>query len=191
MSAPGGRCTTLRPGEASRPTSRSSSPGSPLSRSSRSTWTSYQSSWPTRSRSSTPWKRSVGSASGCCGWAPTPAAPFKRLTALLADHFDTPPWQGEFAEVVPHLTVGLAGHAVGCTLSEAARRPGAQAPCALPGHGSGRDERRRHQLGARPPRAALGSGHRPLARNGLRRMPVIVVLPDGPRSRAPDLDELG
>jgi 2'-5' RNA ligase len=51
---------------------------------------------------------------------PTPAAPFKRLTAMLAGHFDTPPWQGEFAEVVPHLTVGLAGHAVGCTLSEAA-----------------------------------------------------------------------
>jgi 2'-5' RNA ligase len=51
---------------------------------------------------------------------PTPAAPFKRLTARLATHFDTPPWQGEFSEVVPHLTVGLAGHAVGCTLSEAA-----------------------------------------------------------------------
>jgi 2'-5' RNA ligase len=51
---------------------------------------------------------------------PAPTDPFKRLTALLADHFETPPWQGEFAEVVPHLTVGLAGHAVGCTLSEAA-----------------------------------------------------------------------
>jgi 2'-5' RNA ligase len=51
---------------------------------------------------------------------PSPADPFKRLTALLANHFDTPPWQGEFADVVPHLTVGLAGHAVGCTLSEAA-----------------------------------------------------------------------
>jgi 2'-5' RNA ligase len=52
--------------------------------------------------------------------SPIPAAPFKRLTALLATHFDTPPWQGEFAEVVPHLTVGLAGHAVGYTLAEAA-----------------------------------------------------------------------
>jgi 2'-5' RNA ligase len=51
---------------------------------------------------------------------PVPAAPFRRLTSRLATHFDTPPWQGEFAEVVPHLTVGLAGHAVGCTLSEAA-----------------------------------------------------------------------
>jgi 2'-5' RNA ligase len=52
--------------------------------------------------------------------APTPADPFKRLTAMLASHFDTPPWKGEFAEVVPHLTVGLAGHAVGNTLEEAA-----------------------------------------------------------------------
>jgi 2'-5' RNA ligase len=51
---------------------------------------------------------------------PSPADPFKHLTATLANHFDTPPWQGEFAEVVPHLTVGLAGHAVGCTLVEAA-----------------------------------------------------------------------
>jgi len=52
--------------------------------------------------------------------SPTPAAPFKRLTTVLADHFDTPPWQGEFPEVVPHLTVGLAGHALGSTLSDAA-----------------------------------------------------------------------
>jgi len=52
--------------------------------------------------------------------APTPAEPFKRLTAVLATHFATPPWKGEFAEVVPHLTVGLAGHAVGQTLAQAA-----------------------------------------------------------------------
>jgi 2'-5' RNA ligase len=51
---------------------------------------------------------------------PTPATPFKRLTSRLADHFDTPPWQGAFAEVVPHLTVGLAGCAVVNSLSEAA-----------------------------------------------------------------------
>jgi 2'-5' RNA ligase len=51
---------------------------------------------------------------------PCPDAPFKRLTSLLSSHFDTPPWQGEFADVVPHLTVGLAGYALGCTLSEAA-----------------------------------------------------------------------
>jgi 2'-5' RNA ligase len=52
--------------------------------------------------------------------APTPDEPFKRLTARLAEHFDTPPWQGEFADVVPHLTVGLAGYALGATLAEAA-----------------------------------------------------------------------
>jgi 2'-5' RNA ligase len=52
--------------------------------------------------------------------APSPSGPFKRLTAVLADHFDTQPWQGEFPEVVPHLTVGLAGHSLGSTLSDAA-----------------------------------------------------------------------
>jgi 2'-5' RNA ligase len=52
--------------------------------------------------------------------SPTPAEPFKRLTDVLANRFDTPPWQGEFPEVVPHLTVGLAGHALGSTLAEAA-----------------------------------------------------------------------
>lgn len=51
--------------------------------------------------------------------APTPAEPFKRLTARLADHFDTPPWEGKFDEVVPHLTVGLAGHAPGPSLADA------------------------------------------------------------------------
>jgi len=60
--------------------------------------------------------------------APTPAGPFKRLTALLADRFDTPPWQGEFPEVVPHLTVGLAGHARGSTLSDAAEDLAAKLP---------------------------------------------------------------
>ncbi len=52
--------------------------------------------------------------------SPTPAGPFKRLTTVLADRFDTPPWQGEFSEVVPHLTVGIAGHSLGSTLSDAA-----------------------------------------------------------------------
>jgi 2'-5' RNA ligase len=52
--------------------------------------------------------------------APTPDEPFKSLTTLLAGHFSTPPWQGEFAEVVPHLTVGLAGYAIGHTLADAA-----------------------------------------------------------------------
>lgn len=40
--------------------------------------------------------------------APAPAEPFKQLTSILANHFGTPPWGGEFTEVVPHLTVGLA-----------------------------------------------------------------------------------
>jgi 2'-5' RNA ligase len=40
--------------------------------------------------------------------APVPAEPFKDLTSVLAARFGTPPWEGEFAEVVPHLTVGLA-----------------------------------------------------------------------------------
>jgi len=61
---------------------------------------------------------------------PKPAAPFKTLTSLLASHFDTPPWQGEFAEVVPHLTVGLAGHALGHSLSEAAADLVAKLPVA-------------------------------------------------------------
>lgn len=52
--------------------------------------------------------------------APSPAAPFKRLTTLLADHFATPPWQGAFPEVVPHLTVGLAGEAGETSLAAAA-----------------------------------------------------------------------
>lgn len=39
---------------------------------------------------------------------PQPAEPFKQLTAALAERFGTPPWAGEFAEVVPHLTVAHA-----------------------------------------------------------------------------------
>ncbi|MGH9106449.1 MAG: 2'-5' RNA ligase family protein [Acidimicrobiales bacterium] len=52
--------------------------------------------------------------------APSPAEPFKRLTSLLASRFGTPPWQGEFKEVVPHLTVGLAGWAPAGGLPDAA-----------------------------------------------------------------------
>lgn len=40
--------------------------------------------------------------------APEPAQPFLTLTARLADEFGTPPWEDEYDEVVPHLTVGLA-----------------------------------------------------------------------------------
>lgn len=40
--------------------------------------------------------------------APSPAEPFRRLTSRLAEVFGTPPWDDEFDEVVPHLTVALA-----------------------------------------------------------------------------------
>ena len=42
--------------------------------------------------------------------APEPAAPFKHLTELLSGAFPAyPPYAGQFAEVVPHLTVGDHG----------------------------------------------------------------------------------
>jgi 2'-5' RNA ligase len=40
--------------------------------------------------------------------SPQPADPFRALTALVAERFDTPPWAGAFDEVVPHLTVAHA-----------------------------------------------------------------------------------
>lgn len=40
--------------------------------------------------------------------APEPANPFLRLTARLAERFGTPPWENEFDEVIPHLTVAHA-----------------------------------------------------------------------------------
>jgi 2'-5' RNA ligase len=44
--------------------------------------------------------------------APQPAAPFLTLTAQLAERFGTPPWDDEFDEVVPHLTVAHASDGV-------------------------------------------------------------------------------
>lgn len=44
--------------------------------------------------------------------APEPAEPFRQLTARLAARFGTPPWEDEFDEVVPHLTVAHAGEGV-------------------------------------------------------------------------------
>jgi 2'-5' RNA ligase len=44
--------------------------------------------------------------------APEPAAPFLRLIDRLADHFGTPPWDDEFDEVIPHLTVAHASDGV-------------------------------------------------------------------------------
>jgi hypothetical protein len=40
--------------------------------------------------------------------APEPARPFLDLVHLLSDRFGTPPYEDEFDEVVPHLTVGHA-----------------------------------------------------------------------------------
>ena len=60
--------------------------------------------------------------------APTPDEPFKRLTSLLASHFGTPPWAGEFNEVVPHLTVGLTGHGIESPLHDAADDLSAKLP---------------------------------------------------------------
>jgi 2'-5' RNA ligase len=44
--------------------------------------------------------------------APEPAAPFLELTNVLADRFGTAPWEDEFDEVVPHLTVAHASDGV-------------------------------------------------------------------------------
>jgi 2'-5' RNA ligase len=44
--------------------------------------------------------------------APEPAAPFLALTSRLADRFGTPPWEDEFDEVIPHLTVAHASDGV-------------------------------------------------------------------------------
>jgi 2'-5' RNA ligase len=44
--------------------------------------------------------------------APHPAAPFLRLIEVICKHFpDTPPYGGEFADAIPHLTVAQAGDA--------------------------------------------------------------------------------
>jgi 2'-5' RNA ligase len=40
--------------------------------------------------------------------APEPVQPFLDLVGLLAERFGTPPYEDEFDEVVPHLTVGHA-----------------------------------------------------------------------------------
>ena len=44
--------------------------------------------------------------------APEPADPFLKLTHRIADRFNTPPWDDEFDEVVPHLTVAHASDGV-------------------------------------------------------------------------------
>ena len=44
--------------------------------------------------------------------APEPVAPFLTLTTRLAEQFATPPWEDEFDEVIPHLTVAHASDGV-------------------------------------------------------------------------------
>jgi 2'-5' RNA ligase len=44
--------------------------------------------------------------------APEPAEPFLKLTHRIAERFNTPPWEDEFDEVVPHLTVAHASDGV-------------------------------------------------------------------------------
>lgn len=44
--------------------------------------------------------------------APDPGEPFIKLTTMLADRFGTPPYDDEFDQVVPHLTVGHASDGV-------------------------------------------------------------------------------
>jgi 2'-5' RNA ligase len=44
--------------------------------------------------------------------APEPAEPFIKLTSRLSDRFGTPPYDDEFDEVVPHLTVAHASDGV-------------------------------------------------------------------------------
>jgi 2'-5' RNA ligase len=44
--------------------------------------------------------------------APEPSAPFLEMTNRIAERFGTPPWEGEFDEVIPHLTVAHASDGV-------------------------------------------------------------------------------
>jgi 2'-5' RNA ligase len=44
--------------------------------------------------------------------APDPVEPFVKLTSRLADRFGTPPYDDEFDEIVPHLTVAHASDGV-------------------------------------------------------------------------------
>jgi 2'-5' RNA ligase len=44
--------------------------------------------------------------------APEPSVPFLKLTNRIADRFGTPPWEDEFDEVIPHLTVAHASDGV-------------------------------------------------------------------------------
>ena len=86
--------------------------------------------------------------------APEPAAPFLRLTDRLADHFGTPPWDDEFDEVIPHLTVAHASD--GVELQPVAADLSGRLPVGVPGRGGVGDGRRRDALGAPAPGEAAG-----------------------------------
>ncbi|MGH3627122.1 MAG: 2'-5' RNA ligase family protein, partial [Sciscionella sp.] len=58
--------------------------------------------------------------------APEPAEPFVELTNRLSERFTTPPWEGEFDKVVPHLTVAHSGE--GVDLDPVAQNVAAQLP---------------------------------------------------------------
>jgi 2'-5' RNA ligase len=58
--------------------------------------------------------------------APEPVQPFLDLVQLLSDRFGTPPYEDEFDEVVPHLTVGHASD--GAELSAVAEQLIAKLP---------------------------------------------------------------
>jgi 2'-5' RNA ligase len=60
--------------------------------------------------------------------APEPVAPFLHVIKLLSERFGTPPWDDEFDEVVPHLTVGHASD--GVELAPVADALAAQLPLA-------------------------------------------------------------
>jgi 2'-5' RNA ligase len=59
------------------------------------------------------WLRRVSWFGRAVLWlAPDPIEPFVKMTSLLADRFGTPPYDDEFDEVVPHLTVAHASDGV-------------------------------------------------------------------------------
>jgi 2'-5' RNA ligase len=62
--------------------------------------------------------------------APEPADVFRSLTNMLAERFGTPPWEDEFDDVVPHLTVAHAsGDGVELGLVEREVRRGLPIAC--------------------------------------------------------------
>ena len=86
--------------------------------------------------------------------APEPAVRFCALTALLADRFGTPPWEDEFDEVVPHLTVAHASD--GVELVPVAADVSPPASGGLPGRGDVGDGRRRQPVDLAPSPAIPG-----------------------------------